>query len=259
MKQLDCTASIVIYNNPPEIIRRAAESFLSCQLNVELHIVDNSQNRALKSSLTGLPVIYHFHGCNSGYGRGHNKALNEVSGSRYHVIMNPDVIVGPSVVKDLSAFMDDNPDIGMACPRVLSRDGILQPLNKRYPTVIDLFLRRFIPDRLRHFFQQGLDHYEMVDRGYDEICDVEFMTGCFMFCRTHVLKEVGGFDPRYFLYFEDCDLGRKFQQAGYRTTYYPYATITHYWERASHKSIRMTWIHIVNMIRYFNKWGWKFF
>ena len=259
MKQLDCTASIVAFNNPPERIRNAAESFLSCPLNVELHIVDNSQTQALKSSLLDLPLRYHFYGANAGFGRGHNKALEESSASRYHVILNPDIVTDPSAINALVTFMDENPDIGMVCPRILNQDGTLQRLNKRYPTVVDLFLRRFIPKAFSSVVQRRLDHHEMVDVGYDEMCDVEFMTGCFMFCRTNVLRAVGGFDPQYFLYFEDCDLGRKFQEAGYRTIYYPKAMITHCWERASHKSIKMTWVHVVNMIRYFNKWGWKLY
>ena len=74
-----------------------------------------------------------------------------------------------------------------------------------------------------------------------------------------VADQVGLWDEKYFMYFEDCDLGRKIQQYGYRTVYYPNARVLHHWERASYKNLRMTIIHIVNMCRYFNKWGWKFF
>ncbi|WP_157046224.1 glycosyltransferase family 2 protein [Geotalea uraniireducens] len=102
------------------------------------------------------------------------------------------------------------------------------------------------------------DRYEMKDIGYEDICDVEFMSGSFMFCRTDALTAVGGFDDRYFMYLEDADLSRKIQQAGYRTVYFPTAKVTHLWERASYKSLQMTWIHIRSAIAYFNKWGWKF-
>jgi len=78
-----------------------------------------------------------------------------------------------------------------------------------------------------------------------------------MFCRTEVLKALAGFDPRYFLYFEDFDLRRKLQQHGYRTVYYPDATVIHLWGREAHKKLRVMAVFIVNMCRYFNKWGWK--
>lgn len=257
MHSFDCTASIVIYNNPPEMIRRAAESFLSCSLDVELHIIDNSKTEALKSSLVDLPVKYHFYGSNAGYGRGHNRALEECSESKYHVINNPDIIISPFAIETLAAFMNDNADIGIVCPKVLNPDGTIQYLNKRYPTVFDLFIRRFLPKSLSPLFQKRLDSFEMKDIGYDSVRDVEFTTGCFMFCRTSVLRQVGGFDPQYFLHLEDCDLGRMVQKAGYRTVYFPGATVTHEWGREPHKNYRMAFIMIVSMFRYFNKWGWK--
>lgn len=239
------------------MVRKAIKCFLSCRLNVVLHVVDNSPTQALKSSLVDLPVKYHFYGSNAGYGRGHNRALRECSESKYHVIINPDIIIPPFSIETLATFMDENADIGIVCPKVLNPDGTIQYLNKRYPTVFDLFIRRFLSKSLSPLFQKRLDSFEMKDVGYDSVRDVEFTTGCFMFCRTSVLRQVGGFDPRYFLHLEDCDLGRMVQKAGYRTVYFPGATVTHQWEREPHKNYRMVFIMIVSMFRYFNKWGWK--
>ncbi|GFE58584.1 glycosyltransferase family 2 protein [Geobacter sp. AOG1] len=256
---LDCTASIVVYNNRPDMLRRAVESILSCSLDIELHIVDNSPTQELKHYVNDLPVKYHFYGCNAGYGRGHNKAIQECSESRYHVVINPDVIAPSTAIESLFSFMDQNPDIGIVCPKILNEDGTIQFLNKRYPNVFDLVARRFIPQAMHRFVRRRLDRYEMKDVGYEEICEVEFLSGSFMFCRTEALEAVGGFDDRYFMYLEDADLSRKIQQAGYRTVYYPKTAITHLWERASYKSMEMTLVHIRSAIVYFNKWGWKFF
>lgn len=259
MKSLDCTASIVVYNNPPEMVKKAAESLLSCSMEIVLHIVDNSQTQVLKSYLIDLPIKYHFYGRNLGYGRGHNKVIETLLNSPYHIIINPDIIIAPSTIESLCSFMGKNPDIGIVCPKILNEDGTTQFLNKRYPTVFDLFARRFIPASMHRFIQRRLDRYEMKDIGYDNICDVEVMTGCFMFCRIDALTAVGGFDDRYFMYLEDADLSRKMQQAGYRTVYYPHVAITHLWERSSYKSLKMTWVHVRSAIAYFNKWGWNFF
>ncbi|WP_088533766.1 glycosyltransferase [Geobacter sp. DSM 9736] len=78
-----------------------------------------------------------------------------------------------------------------------------------------------------------------------------------MLCRTSILKEVGGFDPRFFL-FKDVDLSRKVQAKGFKTLYYPFVTVTHHWDRAPYSSTKMTLVMIWNGIKYFNKWGWKF-
>lgn len=206
-----------------------------------------------------LPINYHFNSRNTGYGRGHNKVIKTELTSHYHIIINPDIIIAPSTIESLCSFMDDNLDIGIVCPKILNEDGTIQFLNKRYPNVFDLFARRFVPQSMHRFMKHRLAHYEMKDIGYDDICDVEVLTGCFMFCRSDALTAVGGFDDRYFMYMEDADLCRKIQQAGYRTVYYPHAAITHLWERSSYKSLRMTWVHLRSAVAYFSKWGWKFF
>jgi len=158
----------------------------------------------------------------------------------------------------LSEHLDLNPDIGMVCPRVLNKDQTLQYLNKRHPNLTDLFLRRFYTyNRMFSFIKNRLDHYEMRDIGYDGIHEVPFMTGAFMFCRTDVLKKVGGFDPRFFMYFEDADLSRKFQNEGKKTIYYPHVQITHLWKRESRKSLKMALVFAISGIKYFHKWGWK--
>jgi len=248
---------MVIFNNPPEMIRNAALGLLNTDRSVQLVVFDNSPNPDLQSVLEPFRVKYHFNGGNVGFGKGHNWAMRNSAESRYHLIVNPDIIIPPDTIHHLIAFMDHHPDIGMVCPKVLNTDGSIQHLNKRYPTVFDLFLRRFLPKPLHGLFKDRLARYETRDIGYETVHDVEFMPGAFMFCRTDVLKAVHGFDERYFLYFEDCDLGKKIQNHGFRTVYYPEVHVTHFWERASHKNLKMTYVLVVNMFRYFNKWGWS--
>jgi len=254
---LDCSASIVAYNSSPGTLRATAESFFKCSLKVHLCVVDNSSQPYLKSLLDDLPLNYYFSGRNVGYGKANNWSIEHSPESRYHLIINPDIIIKSGTIENLVEFMDKNPRVGMVCPRVMNENGTDQYLNKRYPNVLDLFARRFLPQILRNLLKSRLDRYEMKDVGYNEICDVEAMTGAFMLCRREILKTLGGFDSRYFLYFEDFDLSRKFQQLGYRTVYYSDVTVTHLWERAAHKNIKMAIIFIVSMCHYFNKWGWK--
>jgi hypothetical protein len=139
------------------------------------------------------------------------------------------------------------------------QDGRLQPLNRRYPTVLDLFLRRFMPRTLRPLFKRRMERYDMLDVGYDHSYSVPFVSGAFMACRVSMLKTVGGFDERYFLYFEDADLSRAMQTRGWRTAYCPQSLVVHDWQRAAHKNIKSTIIFSCSAVRYFNKWGWRFF
>ncbi|MHB8770712.1 MAG: glycosyltransferase family 2 protein [Syntrophales bacterium] len=254
---LDCVASIVLYKNPPEMIETVVSSFLDTTLNVKLYIVDNSP-APLPLSLAGRPAFYHYAGQNLGYGKAHNWSIQRCEPSRYFLVLNPDVIISRGVIEELSRYLDMNPEAGMICPKVLNKDNTLQYLNKRQPNLTDLFLRRFhIYSGMFSALKRRLDRYEMRDVGYQDIREVPFMTGAFMFCRTDVLKRVGGFDPRFFMYFEDADLSRKFQQEGYKTVYYPYVNITHLWQREAQKRLTMALVFMISGMKYFHKWGWK--
>jgi GT2 family glycosyltransferase len=114
-----------------------------------------------------------------------------------------------------------------------------------------------MPDALKPLFKKRLETYDMRDVGYEHACDVPFVSGAFMFCRTQVLRELGGFDERFFLYFEDADLSRRVQNHGYRTVYIADVSVTHLWERLAHKSWRGTWLFMKSAYQYFCKWGFR--
>ena len=78
-----------------------------------------------------------------------------------------------------------------------------------------------------------------------------------MFIQTDALKKVGLFDERFFMYPEDIDLTRRIHKL-YRTMFFPGASVVHRHAKQSYKKIGLLCVHIINMIRYFNKWGWIF-
>jgi len=193
----------------------------------------------------------------SGYGENHNINLNRAKG-RFFLIMNSDMTVSPAAIKGLKEYMEKHSEVGIVSPLVFNEDGSIQGLNKRHPTILDLFLRRFVPGRWRHLFQKRLDYYEMRDLGYENECEVPFLSGAFMFCRTDVIRTIGGFDPRFFLYFEDADLCRRVQKT-HTTMFYPIEGAVHFWARAAHKRWKFSWIFIKSAFKYFNRWGYQWF
>jgi GT2 family glycosyltransferase len=84
---------------------------------------------------------------------------------------------------------------------------------------------------------------------------VPYLSGCFMLLRQESLRKIGLFDERFFMYPEDIDLSRRMAVC-YDTLFFPLATVTHEHGAASRKSLRMLLIHLVNIFKYFNKWGW---
>ena len=78
-----------------------------------------------------------------------------------------------------------------------------------------------------------------------------------MFLRTDILRKVGMFDERYFMYAEDLDLCRRIGEVS-KTMFYPNVTVYHEYEKGSYKNKRLLKYHICSVIKYFNKWGWFF-
>ena len=147
--------------------------------------------------------------------------------------------------------MEGDLTIGQLMPKILNSDGTLQYVCKLLPTPFDLIFRRFLK------FAQDNNIYELRFTGYKNEMNVPYLSGCFMLFRVSALKEIGLFDERFFMYPEDVDITRRMHEK-FITLFFPGASVTHDHEKASYKNYRMLWIHSVNMIRYFNKWGWLY-
>ena len=189
-------------------------------------------------------------------GAGHNIALRTIlDRSKYHFVLNPDIYFDQEELEKMIRFMNADPAIGHLMPKVVYPDGSLQYLCKLLPSPADLFLRRFAFGPLKKIANSRAERFELRHTGYDKVMDVPYLSGCFMLFRVSALQTIGLFDERFFMYPEDIDITRR-MHAQYRTVFYPRATIVHDHARESYKSKRALWIHITNLIRYFNKWGW---
>lgn len=116
-------------------------------------------------------------------------------------------------------------------------------------------LRRFVP--YRSYRERNNERFELRNWSYDTIQDIPSLSGCFMFARMDILRQVGGFDERFFMYAEDLDLCRRIGQVS-RTVFFPKVSIMHTYAKGSYHDAKLLRHHIVSLIRYFNKWGWFF-
>lgn len=266
------TASIVTYNHHLLDFEPVLRSLFASPVQT-VYVVDHSDSMLeLKAELQefgrrvlkgepelrkkvdeGFQLVYLPH-ANNGYGGGHNVALREAqkNGSKYHLIVNPDVWFGPEVLPKLITYMEEHEDVGQMMPKVLYPNGEIQRLAKMLPTPLDIFGRFCMP---RFLINHRNSRFELRQSGFTKIINAPFLSGCFMFMRMSALDEVGLFDEKFFMYAEDIDMTRRVHQK-YKTLYYPYATIYHTFTRGSHKSMRLLLIHIFSIIKYFNKWGW---
>ena len=247
------TASLVIYHNPRQEIESLLCSVLHSPIS-RLYIIDNSRNDIYRDLTHRSRRIHYIHNANDGYGAAHNIALREAIrlGAKYHVVLNPDITFGKGVIETLAAYSSAHKRVGWMMPKVIYPNGEIQHLCKLLPTPLDLIARRFIPKRFlaksRERFNPKIDNRQVV---------MPYLSGCFIFLRVSALKRVGLFDERFFMYGEDLDLSRR-MHTRYKTLYYPLVTVTHAHRAESYHSRKMLKIHIQNIVRYFNKWGWFF-
>lgn len=256
------TASIVTYKNRAGDLESVLRSALADGIEL-IYLIDHSPADEVKrfmddsSPLGDMlrdPRVSYAQHPNRGFGAGHNIAIRKsiAAGAKYHAILNPDIYWEGDVVERLARYMDENPDVGMVAPKVLYPDGRLQYTCKMLPAPIDLIGRRFLPKKLT---AKRNARFELHASGHDKIMNVPYIHGCFMLLRNSDLLRAGMFDERFFMYPEDIDITRRLHAIS-KTIYYPDVSIYHAHEAASRKFNKMLWIHITNMIRYFNKWGW---
>ncbi len=247
--------SIVTYFTPINDVINAVSICQKSPLVIRIYIIDNSPTDVLRNSLVHYRKVNYIHNPkNSGYGAGHNIAMKEslLKKIPFHLVLNADVNFDYKLLNKIVLFADKNRDIGLISPKMLFEDGSIQCSRKLLPTPINMFFRAFLPK----FLRTSIDHkFELVNFGYDDLLSVPYVSGAFMFLRTSTLDEIGLFDERFFMYPEDIDLSRRVAKL-YQVIFVPDFVIVHKYGGATWKNITMFITHIVNMFRYFNKWGW---
>jgi GT2 family glycosyltransferase len=262
VKKIKLVGSIVTYNNNFIRVTETAKSFLSNN-SVDSHLIvyDNCSSNGLIDKLKSNFKAHFIEGKNNyGFGRGHNQVLKLAPPSEYFLVLNPDITITPGAIEKMVAYMDEYKDIGLMGAKIINPDGSLQFSCRRRPSFFLLFARRFLPKWALKIkaIENLIKDYEMRDTQYNKILSsIPFLSGCFMLFRRDVLEKVGGFDEKFFLYFEDADITHRVNQVS-QTIFFPEAEVIHDWARGNHQNFKLTLIMIKSAFYYFKKWGWKF-
>jgi GT2 family glycosyltransferase len=267
------SASVVAYHSDPVLLRRALASLAvaveraraaGVLSEAELLVIDNGpggDRDRVREALAAWPAaaghaeLLAGHG-NVGYGGANNLALARLH-SDVHLVMNPDVELDPGALAAGLRSFAAHPEAVLLAPAVRGDDGAVQYLCKRKPSVAVLFLRGFAPRWVRERFATRLADYEMRDAIAERyLAGVPLASGCFMLVRTAALRRVGGFDPAYFMYFEDYDLSLRIAREG-AVAYEPAMRIVHHGGEAARKGLRHVLWFVASARRFFSRHGWK--
>jgi Predicted glycosyltransferases len=163
---------------------------------------------------------------NRGYGAAVNVGVRELPDDVDAVVIaNPDVRVEADTVSRLAAVLERSPDIGAVGPQVRNVDGSVYPSARQIPSlrtgVGHALFSRIWPRN------PWTARYRQDDAPTDVSRDVGWLSGSFLLVRRSAFDAIGGFDDRYFMYFEDVDLGYRLGRAGWRNVYEPASVVTH--------------------------------
>ncbi len=249
--------SIVTYLTNPDEVNYVVNQCLSSPVVENIYIIDNSPYDNLKHDLIFSSKVSYIHNpANPGYGASHNLAMKKsiAAGVIYHLVINADVVFKSELLKKMTEFGQENLDIGLFAPKMFFEDGSLQFSRRLLPNPMNMLSRAFLPTEWRKKMDKN---YQLEDIDQNVTIDVPFVSGAFMLFRCEELKKIGLFDERFFMYAEDIDISRRFYSKS-RVLYLPQFHVIHKYGGATFKSMKMFAIHVLNMIRYFNKWGWFF-
>lgn len=224
---------------------------------VQIFLVDNlGEPEKLRPLLAeAAPAVEYIRAeCNLGYGGGHNLVINR-SDCDYHLMLNPDVILHPDALAEGLRFLQSRPDVALAGPRGFAPDGKEAHLCKAFPKISDLLLRGLAPGFVQRCFGRKLARYERHDLSREEpSLQVELLSGCCMLARRALLSEVGGFDEKFFLYFEDFDLSMRMRQK-WQLANIPSMQIIHHGGGTASKGLRHIWYFLCSGLLFFARYG----
>jgi len=251
------SASIVLYKTTFSTIQNLINSLLDSGKIDVLYLIDNSSVDDAFQSIIDNRIIYINNKINIGFGAAHNLAIKKAYelGSQLHFFINPDITLNHDTISGLIESMNSDTSIGLMMPTILNSDGSIQYLPKLLPSPFSIVARKI--NFILPFFKKYVYKYELRDLPSIGLFDIPIVSGCFSVISREAIQQIGSFDERYFLYFEDWDLSRRISQR-YRTVINTSVDVVHEYNSGANKNPILFFIFISSAIKYFLKWGFLF-
>lgn len=224
---IDLSVFIVTYNSAP-LLSHCLDSLHAQSLDTfEIIVVDNaSRDETAALVRQHYPEIHLIESpVNLGFGNANNLALKHAQGN-YVVLLNPDAKLAKNSLELALKHIEESPKTGMAGGLLKGPHGEWQPSARKFPSLLNEFL---VLSGLANRFPSSR-FFGRFDRSWadpKESAKVDWVPGAFAILRRDLVERIGLFDPRFFLYYEEVDLCRRIQEAGFEIHYWPDLEITH--------------------------------
>lgn len=197
----------------------------------EVIVVDNASNDDTVSRIRDHSAVQLIASDrNLGYGRAMNAGIARARG-RFVLLCNPDLIVTPETVARLQSALDADPKLGGVSPHVLTAKNEIYPVALRDPGLY--YAWNFFSGLMNKFEHHRFFNWDRTDCDERVPDGLPWLHGCCGLYRKGALESIGGgFDERFFMYFEDADLGRQLNRHGWKLQLVTDCSVVHLEDRS---------------------------
>ncbi|MCX5989596.1 MAG: glycosyltransferase, partial [Chloroflexi bacterium] len=247
----DTVAVIVSYNVAPllhECLASIADAAEAGGITVHVVVIDNaSSDHSIEVARANRNTTVVANTRNVGFGVACNQgiAIARAIGSEHVLFLNPDARLAPDALAALRNALETSPRHAIAGPDLRFPDGRPQPSRRRFPNLATLLVES-TPLQWRGGGIDGSPGWPLIEpiiRRYQcaDLADVpgtvDWISGACLLIRVTALAAVGGFDPAFFLYFEETDLAHRLRESGWTCTYTPEARVFHHRSQSADQNI----------------------
>jgi GT2 family glycosyltransferase len=222
--QILCSLILVNYNGAdilPDCLN-SIDKFIP-QHNCEIIIVDNaSQDGSVELVANKFPHIKLIKlSENRGFGAGNNAGANIATGE-FLLLLNTDTILTENILPHLMELMHNQPQIGIIGPKLLNADGSLQ-----ISFAHTISIQGEYQTQKLHEAAKNPSQLQIIEQKYQHIQEVDVVVGAAFLIRSSLFHTLGGFDEKFFMYFEESDLCQRARNQGYKIIYTPEVSLIH--------------------------------
>lgn len=222
MNNIKLSVIIVTYNNEGSILNCVTSVLKNIPEDSEVIIIDNASTDFTREKLEKIlsknkNLIVLDSKKNLGFGKANNKA-SELAKGEFLFLLNPDTVIPKPIFGEIINFYEDSSNVGIVGVKLIQSDGSVQESVKKQPTFFGAF---------QEFVMGKKNAYSQFAPNTKEPLEVDVLYGAAMLLKKDLFEKAGGFDEKYFLYYEDVDFCRKVRKLNKKVIYYPKVWIEH--------------------------------
>ena len=209
-----------------------------CKVDIEVILTLNlAETLPFDCDAYDFPIQLIFNSQPKGFGANHNAAFQLRKG-RWFCVLNPDICLRTDPFPSLLECMQDG-HVAVVAPVIIDRHGNIEDNARRLPSPLGI---------IKKAFQQNFrPDYKLAGRAIMP----DWVAGMFMLFSSDSFQQIGGFNEKYHLYYEDVDICTRLKLKGFKIVLCPGVTAIHDARRESHRDFNHFLSHLRSFIRFF--------